>query len=276
MLDQVSTGKLQEVASLANSGRRDQAATICREITAASPQNIPALLWLGYCSPNQVESEEAIAKAYELQPQDSKVLEAVNWYNNHFVDPGEGNATSHTGTASSSDNNPLHTPVGEAIPDASNFFMSQQGGMVVASTFVLVVNLAIFLNYAFIRGISWTPFGIPRMYYAVLAIGIALIAAFVLFYAIRDVLSAPIKAHGFISNRREVRTQVKTDMGRTTEFHYELDFISDEDRVKGYATTRLTLTKAQFDASARTNRAYVIYSKRLGSVKLYQPLRSVY
>jgi hypothetical protein len=39
---------------------------------------------------------------------------------------------------------------------------------------------------------------------------------------------------------------------------------------------RLTLTKQQYEASERTNRAFVVYSPRLGAVKLYQPLRSIY
>lgn len=285
MPDPATITRLQEAAILANADKRLEAAPFARQVLATDPDNLSALLWLGYTSPTQVESEEAIARAYELHPQHPAVLKAVDWYNTFFIDAPATTAVPATPTPKVEPENPgpsgkkehvKHTPVGEPVLDATNFFMSQAGSMVIGSTVVLVVNLGVFLNYTFIRGINWTPFGLPRIFYAILALGLALIAAGFLFYAIRDVLTPPVEAHGFISNRKEIRRRVKSNSGTTYDLYYELDFLDDEATGPDKRPTHLTLTKAQFEASANTNRAYVVYSRRLGQVKLYQPLRSVF
>ena len=285
MPDPATVTRLQQAAELASADKRLEAAPFARQVLANDPDNLSALLWLGYTSPTQVESEEAIARAYELQPQHPAVLKAVDWYNTYFIDdqapPAVPNAPAHkvepeapgpTGPKE----HVMHTPVGEPVPDAANFFMSQAGSMVIGSTVVLVVNLAIFLNYTFLRGINWTPFGLPRIVYAILALGLALIAAGFLFYSVRDVFTPPVKAHGFISNRREIRRKVKSEGGTSYDLYYELDFLDDEAAGPDKHAVHLTLTKDQFEASAHTNRAFVVYSRRLGQVKLYQALRSVY
>jgi hypothetical protein len=285
MPDQTTVTRIQQAALLAEADKRLEAAPFARRVLATDPENLAALLWLGYTSPTQLESEEAIARAYELHPQHPAVLKAVDWYNTYFIDgpakpavpsPGAPGITLETSGSESKKSNIMHTPVGEAIPDASNFFMSQTGSMVIGSTVVLVVNLAVFLNYTFLRGINWTPFGLPRTFFALLALGLALIAAGFLFYSVRDVMTPPVKAHGFINNRREIRRRVKSETGAGYDLYYELDFLNDEAAGPDKHPVRLTLTRAQYEASAQTNRAFVVYSQRLGQVKLYQPLRSVF
>lgn len=287
MPGQNTNAQLQQAAILATGGNRHEAAALCRQVLAAEPDNLTALLWLSYSSPAQLESEAAIARAYDQYPQHPVVLQAVNWYNTHFIEqPQEFPGLNPEATPPSAGpetagppqpvHNIMHTPVGEAIPDSLNFFMSQAGSMVIGSTIFLVTNLFIFLNYTFIRGINWTPFGLPRLFYAIVALVIALLAGGFLVYSIRDILTPPVKAHGFISNRRVIRRQVKTDAGPTSDLYYELDFLADETEGPKSSLVRLTLTKEQYDASERTNRAFVVYSQRLGAVKLYQPLRSVF
>ncbi len=285
MPDPATTTRVQQAAELANADKRLEAAPFARQVLANDPDNLPALLWLGYTSPTQVESEEAIARAYDLHPRHPAVLKAVDWYNTYFMDaPGTPPVPKATALKvepenpgpSGKEEHVMHTPVGEPVPDAANFFMSQAGGMVVGSTIVLVVKLAIFLNYTFLRGINWTPFGLPRGIYAILALGLALIAAAFLIYSIRDILTPPVRAHGFITNRREIRRKVKTESGSTYDIYYELDFMDDEAVGPDKRPVRLTLTKDQYEASTNTNRAFVVYSRRLGQVKLYQSLRSVY
>lgn len=285
MPDPATVTRLQQAASLTNADKRLEAAPFARQVLATDPDNFSALLWLGYTSPTQVESEEAIARAYDLHPQHPEALKAVEWYNTYFMDaPATASVPTVPGLKVEPENpdpshqkdHIMHTPVGEPVLDSTNFFMSQAGGMVIGSTVVLVVNLGIFLNYTFFRGINWTPFGLPRIVYAILALGLAFIAAAFLFYSIRDVLTPPVKAHGFISNRKEVRRKVKTDSGTAFDLYYELDFLDDEAAGPDKHLVHLTLTKDQFEASARSNRAYVVYTPRLGQVKLYQGLRSVF
>jgi hypothetical protein len=293
MLEQTKIAQLRQAAALAGDGNRPEAAALCRRVLAAEPNNLAALLWLTYSSPVQLESEEAVARAYDQHPHHPAVLQAVDWYNTYFVDvvwDMSPNASSlalkpappltgpETGQPASPSQTVMHTPVGEPILDSPNFFASQTGSLVIGSTIFLVVNLFIFLNYTFIRGINWTPFGLPRLFYAFVALVIVLLAGAFLIYTIRDVLTPPIKAHGFISNRRIIRRQVKSEAGQTSEFYYELDFMADpgEPGGPGSKPVRLTLTKEQFEFSDRTNRAFVIYTRRLGVVKLYQPLRSVF
>jgi hypothetical protein len=276
MLDQLNTNRLQQVATLVNSGQRGAAAGLCRQVLAAHPDDISALLWLAYTSPNQIESEEMIAKAYDLQPQDPNVLQAVNWYNTHFVDqPAQPEVA---GTAPSASNaaslDQRHTPVGAPVRDATNFIMSQSGGMVIGSGGVLVTSLATFSYYTFFRGVHWTPFGLPRLFYVIGALGLAVVALGFLIFAIKDVVTPPIKAYGFIKNRKEIRREINDRaLGRTTEFHYEVQFYPDDG---GDIPVKLTLTKEQFEVSSSTNRAYVEYTKSLGQVKIYQPLRSIH
>lgn len=280
MPDPTTITRLREATTLASGGRRLEAALLCRRVLANEPDNLLALLWLSYTSPAQLESEEAIARAYQLQPQHPAVLQALNWYNTHFMEIPQGTTSAAANNPETNGQTPpaniMHTPVGEAVPDSLNFFMSQAGGMIIGSTIFLVINLFVFLNYTFLRGINWTPFGLPRIFYALLALGIALIAGAFLVYSIRDVLTPPVKAHGFISNRRVIRRQKKSETGLTTDFYYELDFLQDQTDGQESHIVRLTLTKEQYEASERTNRAFVVYSKRLGAVSLYQPLRSVY
>src|SRR4051794_21632604 len=220
MLDQTNLTRLWEAANLAGSGHRLEAAPLCRRVLASEPTNLVALLWLGYSSPSQLECEEALDRAFQLYPQHPAVLQAVDWYNTHFIEKPQPLAV--IASAPESDepahHNILHRPVGEAVPDSLNFFMSQAGGMIIGSTIFLAVNLFIFLNYTFLRGISWTPFGLPRIFYALLALGIAVIAAAFLVYSIRDVMTPPVKAHGYISNRRVIKRQVKNETGLTTDF----------------------------------------------------------
>lgn len=284
MPDPATVTRLHQAAALTAANKRLEAAPLARQVLAGDPDNLAALLWLGYTSPTQVEAEEAIGRAYDLHPQHPAVLKAVDWYNTFFMDapapapvPGaNGHQAEPENSLPPQKDQMMHTPVGEAVPDAANFFMSQAGSMVIGSTIVMVVNLGIFLNYTFLRGINWTPFGLPRIFYALLALGLALIAAAFLFYSVRDVLTPPVKAHGFISNRKEIRKRVKSDSGATYDIYYEIDFVDDEAPGPDKRPAHLTLTKAQFEASANTNRAYVVYSRRLGQVKLYQPLRSVH
>ncbi|MBN9392419.1 MAG: hypothetical protein J0I20_30575 [Chloroflexi bacterium] len=287
MPDQATITRIHQAAILAEADKRLEAAPFARRVLANDPENLAALLWLGYTSPTQLESEEAIAKAYDLHPQHPAVLKAVEWYNNYFIDAPAKPAVPSNSTAritletpepesSSKKANVMHTPVGEAVPDAANFFMSQAGSMVIGSTVVLVANLATFLNYTVLHVIRWTPFGAPRIFFALVALGLALIAAAFLFYSVRDVLTPPVKAHGFINNRREIKRRVKSETGTSYDLYYELDFLDDEAAGPDKRPVRLTLTRAQFEASAQTNRAFVVYSRRLGQVKLYQPLRSVY
>jgi hypothetical protein len=291
MLEQTKIAQLRQAAALAEGGNRPEAAALCRRVLATEPNNLAALLWLTYSSPVQLESEEAVARAYDQHSQHPAVLQAVEWYNTYFVDhlgdmsstnTSRRSAATPTGPETGQPTRPplavMHTPVGEPILDSPNFFASQTGSLVIGSTIFLVVNLFIFLNYTFIRGINWTPFGLPRLFYAFLALLLALLAGAFLIYTIRDALTPPIKAHGFISNRRIIRRQVKSEVGQTSEFYYELDLTADPDETGGLESkpVHLTLTKEQFEASDRTNRAFVVYTGRLGVVKVYQPLRSVF
>jgi hypothetical protein len=154
--------------------------------------------------------------------------------------------------------------------------MTQNGMILTGAIIFLVVNLGAFINYAFIKGITWTPFGMPRVFYAGLAFIFALMSLIVIAIVVRDIMTPPIKAYGFINNRRKTSQAVKNRMASGTDFYYELDFLSDEAKVEGGHFVKLNVSKAQFEISASTNRAYVEYSKRFGNVRLYQPLRGKY
>lgn len=277
-MEQPAASRLRQAASLATRGMQPEAAGLCRQVLATEPDNLTALLWLGYSSPNQLEAEEAIASAYERYPQHPAVLQAVNWYNTYFIEiPVEQPApVPPTPEPVQPAGNIRHTPVGEAIPDNFNFFLSQTGSILIGAAIFLVINLFIFLYYTFFRGIAWTPFGLPRLFYAVFALGSGLVTGGFLVYIIRDVFTPPVKGPGYISNRRVNRRRVKSESGPSTEEYYELDFMADEVVGQPGKIVRLTLTKQQYEASERTNRAFVVYSPRLGAVKLYQPLRSIY
>lgn len=284
MLDQVSAARLHQAVSLTNSGKRQDAAPICRELLAIHPSDISVLLWLAYTSPNQIEAEEAIAKAYDLEPQNPDVLQAVNWYNTHFVDLTNPSTPANDASPTSASQPPAPSsadrrriPAGEPVLDATNFIMSQSGGMVIGAGGMLLAALGTFSYYTFIRGVVWTPFGLPRIFYTILAGGTAVLALVFLIFALKNLLTPPVKAYGFIKDRKEIRHQVRDRAsGTQTELHYEVQFTSDESQETGVLPVRLMLTKEQFEASALGNRAYVEYRKTLGSVRLYQPLRSIH
>lgn len=274
MLEQ--TTEISQIVSLATSGQQAEAATLCKAILTTQPDHLPALLWLGYASPSQVDSENAIAKAYELQPQNPHVLKAVEWYNTHFIEPTATPASNSTPNTQVEEDK-LHMPLDGPVMDSTSFLMSQSGGMIIGSGIVMFSNGWIALNYLVLQVVRWTPLGLPRPIFGILAAGLALIAAWFFYNAVRDYIAPPVKAYGFISNRKEAKQEVKDKIsGTMTELTYQLDFLSDDDKEMGYAPIQLILTKDQFDASARSNRARVVYTKRLGHVKLYQPLRSVY
>ncbi len=270
-----------QASTLAKTGRHTEASGLCRQVLAGQPSHLPALLWLGYTSENQVESEDCIAKAYDLAPQHPSVLKAVDWYNTHFVDPTGAPQT----TASASSAEPasdksapdkMQQAIGEPVKDHANFFMSQTGNMLIGSAAVMVFNAGFFFYYTFVRGLVFTPFGVPRVVYAVLTAGLAVIAAGFLVFAVLDVITPPIKASGFISERKRIKREVKERYGTSIEYHFELKFIPDNATETGQSYAILKLTEEQFQASEKSNRARVVYSRRLGSVRLYQPLRSVH
>lgn len=277
MLEQTTQGRIQQAVQLSAIGQKAEAAALCRSVLTHEPHNLPALLWLGYTSPQQIESEEAIAKAYDLAPQHPSVLQAVSWYNTHFVEHSAGAtpAGSNPPPPNKPERNVLHTPVGDPVEDTNNFFMSQTGGMVIGSTVAMILGFGAFFNYLVFRLVSFRPFALPRELLGLLGLGLGIAAIAFLFFAVRDVIVAPVKTHGFITNRKQIRQEIKSNMGTMVDFHYELYFLSDEAKAEGKLSVRLTLTKEQYEASAITNRAYVVYSKQLGSVRLYQPLRSV-
>jgi hypothetical protein len=275
---------LHQASSLATAGRKTAACDICRQVVQAEPENLTALLWLAHTASDQLEIENAIAKAYDLAPQNPIVLEAINWYNTTYF-PEDSTPTqdmtvqplaSTKEAGLSSEEQLLHTPLGEPILDATNFWMTQNGMILTGAIIFLVINLGAFINYTFIKGITWTPFGMPRVFYAGLAFVFVLMSIMVIGLVLRDIVALPVKAYGFISNRRRTSQEVKNRMASGTDFYYELDFLSDEAKAEGGHFVKLNMSKGQFEASAGTNRAYVEYSKRFGNVKLYQPLRGKY
>jgi hypothetical protein len=275
---------LHEASALATAGRKTAACDICRQVVQAEPENLAALLWLAHTASDQLEIENAIAKAYDLAPQNLTVLEAINWYNTTYFPEDSTPAQAMTAAplaptkeaGLSSEAQLLHTPLGEPILDATNFWMSQNGMILTGAIIFLVLNLGAFINYTFIKGITWTPFGMPRVFYASLAFVFAVMSLIVIGLVLRDIVAPPVKAYGFINNRRKTSQEVKNRMASGTDFYYELDFLSDEAKAKGGHFVKLNVSKSQFEASASTNRAYVEYSKRFGNVKLYQPLRGKY
>jgi hypothetical protein len=277
--------RLHHASTLATAGRKADACEICRQVVQAEPENLTALLWLAHTSTDQIEIENAIAKAYDLAPQNPTVLEAVNWYNTtYFPEDSAPAPTSTTTTHTLAPTEPvkteldttLQTPIGEPVLDGSSFWMTQNGMILTGAIIFLVANLIAFINYTFIKVISWTLFGMPRAIHAGVAFIFIVIAIVVMAIVVRDILTPPVKAYGFISNRRKTSQQTKNRMASGTDFYYELDFLSDQAKTEGGHTIKLNLSKAQFEASASTNRAYVEYSKRFGNVRLYQPLRGKY
>jgi hypothetical protein len=277
--------RLHHASALATAGRKADACEICRQVVQAEPENLTALLWLAHTATDQLEIENAIAKAYDLAPQNPTVLEAVNWYNTtYFPEDAAPTPTSTTSPQTLAPTEPtkteldtaLQTPIGEPVSDGSSFWMTQNGMILTGAIIFLVANLIAFINYTFIKVISWTLFGMPRVIHAGVAFIFIIIAIVVMAIVVRDILTPPVKAYGFISNRRKTSQQTRNRMSSGTDFYYELDFLSDQAKTEGGHTIKLNLSKAQFEASASTNRAYVEYSKRFGNVRLYQPLRGKY
>ena len=273
MLDQASSNRLQQAAALATTGQREEAAKVCRDVLTSEPDHLPALLWLGYSSPNQVESENSIAKAYEINPQHPGVLKAVEWYNTHFIDPQSGPAA-----AEKAPTDRMQQPLGEPVRDHANFFMSQTGGMLIGSAAIMLFSGSLFLIYSglLFRSQIWTPFALRREIYAVGGFIMFWVALAFVVFAVMDVITPPIRATGFISERKEIRREVRERYGTSIEYHFELKFMPDDAADTGKSFIILKLTEDQYKASAQSNRAKVIYSRRLGNCRVYQAMRSVY
>lgn len=288
MLEQSSIEQLQQVVTLASTGRRVEAASLCRNVLSADPYNLIALLWLAHSASDQLEIENAIAQAYDLEPQNPSVLEAVNWYNSTFFPESASQTTSLQvvppleAPQPTSDDYPqgtdaddeLRTPLGLPVPDHLSFWNSQNGMILTGAVIFLISNLAAFLNYVVIHAISWSPFGIRREVSGYFCLFLAIIAVVVMVVVTLDILTPPVAVYGYVSDHRKRRVDYKDG----SNYYYDLLFLADQVYLgeSNGNFVRLTLTEEQFLVSKKSNRAYVEYSKRFGSVKLYQPLQAKY
>ena len=276
--------RLQQVAKIASGGQKQEAAQLCREVLANQPDNLLALLWLGYTSPNQVEAEEAIAKAYELSPQDPHVLKAVEWYNTHFIDPATQPPPAPSAPQAPPPDRPkvdrMLQPLGEPVKDHANFLMSQTASMIIGSAIFLgscTLTILAYSGLLFRDGVIPTPFNIRREFYAIGAFLLFWPALGFFIFSILDLITLPVHVTGFVTERKRVRKDVKGRYGTGgVEYYFEAKLIPDDREKFGEKTFHMKLTEEQYKACEQSNRGRIVCSRRLGVVRVYQPLRSVH
>jgi hypothetical protein len=285
MLDSHNTEKLHRVASLNNTGQTDMAAKLCREILVDSPNHVTTLLWLAYSSMDKQEIYQAIMRAYQLEPNNPSVHEALQLYNTQIA---SGPATQAPPTPQAQAVAPApeyapppekrhYIPVGDPVKDGSNFIMTQTGGLFVVAVLAFFGSIGgLFFTSGLLQWLLDGESEVLRFRWNGLSIGAAisiLIFAGLSVYFLMDVLKAPVKAYGQVGNRKKEFRQRKNDYGQVSDmesfYEYYLDFTPEGE----FHPVKLTLTEEQFVACDRGKYAYVEYSKQSGHCRLYQPMK---
>ncbi len=71
--------RFNHAISLAQSGQKETASTLFKELIWANPNDPNAHLWYAFTANNLMESRSAIAQAENLQPTNPAVIQAKNW-----------------------------------------------------------------------------------------------------------------------------------------------------------------------------------------------------
>lgn len=310
--EQEVTTRLNEVAGLVGLGRQSDAAEICRDILRTWPQNVPTLVWLGFCTTDLNEAYEATARAYHLDPNNSDVLQAINGYNARqaqaAMNAGAGamveipresvlpplpagfflggieaaaNDTTKANLGIGAPEKRHFRPVEDAVRDHPSknplirFVMSESGGLFLVAIFFFVSSL--FYLIISTIGLFTSRFTTSGEVGVFIRGGIAI--AFLcgsglwIFTLGQDYLKPPRKAYGGIANRRAERKEVKEE-GRSVgvEFYYTADF-TPIDAPPDTPPILLRMNEAQYHASGKTRWAYVEYRAKSGFVSLYQAVQ---
>ena len=279
--------QFQQAVSIAQAGRKEEAHTVLTQLAYTNPNDSNLLLWLAFTATNLSTAHFALTRLRQLDPANPSLPGAESWllteearqpvptiptmhFNNVVASPRMGTSFQIEPTTEAQ-----LTPLGPAVQESSNFFMSQTGGLVLVWGIIFLVSLISFvaLALAFLNGATQASFIVRGGIYLVISGIIAPISGWFLFAASKDVLSTPLKAQGKVIKRREVRVKLKTrNRGITYEhlddLQYEIDFMPDG----ATQSVILKLNEPQYQASQRSNYAFVAYSKNLGTVNTYQPL----
>lgn len=309
--EQEVTTRLNEVAGLVGAGRPADAAEMCRDILRTSPQNVPTLVWLGFCTTDLNEAYEATARAYHMEPNNPDVLQAINGYNAKQAQaamnagagvivevPREsvlpplpagfflGETQSATGgtkadLGTGSPEKRQFRPVDDPVRDHPSknplvrFVMSESGGLfLVAIFFFLSSLLYLIISTIGLFASRFTTSGeVGVLVRGGIAIALLFGSGLWIFTLGQDYLKPPRKAYGGIANRRAERKEVKEE-GRSVgvEFYYTADF-TPVDAPPGTPPILLRMNEAQYQASGKTRWAYVEYRVKSGFVSLYQAVQ---
>lgn len=305
MLTEVEiTARLNDVAAMVAIGNRDKAATECREILKHFPHSVPTLVWLGFCTSDLNEAYEATARAYQLDPRNPDVVQAINAYNSRQAQavsaagssalveaPQESllpplpptefiSLTAPAPTPGNAEKRQFR-PVGEPIRDHHSknplirFVMSESGGLFLVAVGLFFSSiLFLFLNFLGLFSDRYNTAGeIWMIIRAGFAIALIFGSGLWIFTLGQDYIMPPIKEYGAISNRRAERQEVK-DNGRSVgvEFYYTAEF-TPQGTPPGVPPVLLRMNQAQYEASGKTRWAYVEYRAKSGFVSLFQSVQ---
>lgn len=268
----------QQAVALAQAGRKAEAHVILTQLAQFHPDDSNLLLWLAFTSNDLAQSRALLERLMVLDPANPALGGAFDWLKAEEAKRPVASPSLALPPEIPPEAPADHQyyPIGEPIRDGKNFFMTQTGGMflVAGGIFLSSFGFALLRLFVFIAGASRpgreVGLSLTAIYFVV-AVFLALISGYFFVTSLMDILSAPIKAQGLISNRSQTRVDMRDRYGRVYDhdLQYHLEFCAEgfEDR-----PVRLTLTEDQYQASGFSNLAYVVYSKRLGNVRLYQAL----
>ncbi len=280
MLSQINVNRMNQVTGLVDEGRQAEAAQLCREVVASQPEDVLAWLWLVYTANDPAEIRWSLDNAHRLEPQNPAVVEAVKWFqvqsNAASVPPVVEPFVVQT---SRLDRPKLNfTPLSPPMKESSNFLMTQSGGLMLVSLVICLVGIGLsVVTVGLLTGLLPDSSRHPKnsndwlgWLLAVAFVVVTLLAGLVFVYTLQDLSAAPLRSTGRIKNRQANRHEVKDRYGTVlgVDYNYSLDFLPDG--ANKYVT--LQLTEEQFNVCERSDRAFIIYGRKLGNVRVYQPI----
>ena len=85
-MDQHEAALYNQAVTLAKMGHREQAYSFFKNLAKSHPQNQSLILWLVYTAPSLVDAQDALDRAYALNPDNPALQQANQWLTNEKLD----------------------------------------------------------------------------------------------------------------------------------------------------------------------------------------------
>ena len=180
-------------------------------------------------------------------------------------------------------NNLKFTPIGPPLKESKHFVLTQQGGTMLVSLLLFIVFLvpSVIIFGALTGLIKFQLSSSDHVggsiavvwIFLVFTSGGTIIALIFLVRSVQDIIRPPVQTIGTITRTQRTQTikQIQTKYGSNLLvplYAYVIDFKPDDSS----NVITFEITEEQYTVAQSHKRAFIIYSRKLRLIQLYQPI----